>query len=135
MCTLVLSLEKYLYTDFKYKDVRRLSAEFCWCGDGCTEKYSPNTLSKNTGKILSSPYGLGLHKAGSAQLPCAPCACTLTALMFMSHFSQLPTQATQPAAKIPDILQGMAEFYKPRAGRATKLLCCIHCRMNNVLTG
>lgn len=57
------------------------------------------------------PYGLGLHKAGSAQLPCALCVSTLTALM--SQFSELPTQASQPAATIFAILQGVAECYKP----------------------
>lgn len=78
------------------------------------------------------PYGLGLHKAGSAQLPCALCVCTLTALM--SQFSELPTQASQPAATTPAILQEVADITNLvtlELGRVTKLLYCGHHKMGN----
>lgn len=85
-----------------------LISEFCVCGGGMDalsilqEKYSP------------FPYGLGLHEAGSAQLPRALCVCTLTALMSMAGFSELPTQASQPVA---------AKFWhSPRSGRVLQTI-------------
>lgn len=64
MCTPVLSLEKYLYTDFKFKDVNRLTGvnvqpackNFIGLGMG--------VLSILQEKYLPFAYGLGLNEAG-----------------------------------------------------------------------
>lgn len=77
---------------------------FCWCGDAGTEHSSGKTLS------CSFWAWAARGRLSSASL-CS--VCTLTALMSMPQFSELPTQASQPAAKLPDILQGVAGYYKP----------------------
>lgn len=64
MCTLVLSLEKYLYTDLKFKDVNRLT--------GLNVKPVHNNfiglrigaLSILQEKYPPCAYGLGLNEAG-----------------------------------------------------------------------
>lgn len=105
----------YLYTDFKCKDVNRLSGVnvrillvWGWMHWAF--------FRKNTLLFL---MGLGCMRQVQLSFPVL-CVCTLTALMSMSQFSELPTQASQPAGTIPAILQGVAECYKPcdiRAGQ------------------
>lgn len=64
MCTPVLSLEKYLYADFKFKDVKRLTGfnvkplrkNFIGLGMGA--------LSILQEKYLPFAYGLGPNEAG-----------------------------------------------------------------------
>lgn len=114
MCTVVLSLEKYLYTDFKYKDVNRLSGVnvrilLVWrCMHWASFRKNP----------LLFLLGLGCMRQAQLSLPVL-CVHTDCSDVHASVF-WMPTQASQPAAKLPDIPQGVAEYYKPchiRAGQ------------------
>lgn len=64
MCTVVLSVEKYLYTDFKYKDESRLTGVNVKpvCQNSATVRMDALRIPQE--KYSPFPLGLGLHEAG-----------------------------------------------------------------------
>lgn len=139
MCTVVLSLEKYLYTDFKHKDVSRLSGVnvrillvWGWMHWKILSKHSFKKYRKNPFLFL---MGLGCMRQAQLSFPVLPvhahwllwCSCLSFLNCQAKHLNQLQ--------KFLTLSKEWQSITNPGLGRVTKLLCCVQCRMHKVLTG